>query len=67
MLGDGFHVTRENVLSFPITPDVAAIVESRLECIARAWANRDRYRSEKLNSGTLVTSYNFRSVMSAMA
>lgn len=67
MLGDGFHVTRENVLSFPITPDVAEIVESRLECIARAWANRDRYRSEKMNSGTLVTSYNFRSVMSAMA
>lgn len=67
MLGDGFHVTRDNVLSFPMPPALAAVVESKLECIARAWANRARYRSEKLNSGTIVTSYNFRSVMSAMA
>lgn len=67
MLGDGFHVTRENVLSFPLTPALAAVVESKIECIARAWANRSRYRSEKLNSGTIVTSYNFRSVMSVMA
>lgn len=67
MLGDGFHVTRDNVLSFPMTPALAAVVESKLECIARAWANRTRYRSEKLNSGTIVTSYNFRSVMSVMA
>lgn len=67
MLGDGFHVTRDNVLSFPVTPALAAVVESKLDCIARAWANRVRYRSEKLNSGTIVTSYNFRSVMSVMA
>lgn len=67
MLGDGFHVTRDNVLSFPMTPALAAVVESKLECIARAWANRVRYSSEKLNSGTIVTSYNFRSVMSVMA
>ena len=67
MLGDGFHVTRDNVLSFPMTPALAEVVESKLECIERAWANRHRYRSEKLNSGTIVTSYNFRSVMSAMA
>ena len=67
MLGDGFHVTRDNVLSFPMTPALAAIVESKLECIARAWANRARYRSEKLNSGTIVTSYNFRPIMSVMA
>lgn len=67
MLGDGFHVTRDNVLSFPVTPALAAVVESKLDCIARAWANRVRYRSEKLNSGTIVTSYNFRPVMSVMA
>lgn len=67
MLGDGFHVTRDNVLSFPVTPALAALVESKLGCIARAWANRARYRSEKLNSGTVVTSYNFRPVMSVMA
>jgi hypothetical protein len=67
MLGDGFHVTRDNVLSFPMTPALAAVVESKLECIASAWANRARYRSEKLNSGTVVTSYNFRSVMSVKA
>jgi hypothetical protein len=67
MLGDGFHVTRDNILSFPMTSALAAVVESKLECIARAWTNRVQYRSEKLNSGTIVTSYNFRSVMSVMA
>jgi hypothetical protein len=67
MLGDGFHVTRDNVLSFPMAPALAEIVERKLEYIAKAWANRASYRSEKLNSGKIVTSYNFRPVMSARA
>ncbi|NBE09598.1 hypothetical protein [Paragemmobacter ruber] len=67
MLGDGFHVTRDNVLSFPMNASLAAVIDSKLECMARAWANRALYRSEKLNSGRVVTSYNFRPVMSLMA
>lgn len=67
MLGDGFHVTRDNVLSLPITPTLAALIESKLDCIRVAWTNRRQYRSEKLNSGAIVTSYNFRPVMSSIA
>jgi hypothetical protein len=58
--GDGFHVTVDLIERFPLANDL--IDRLRRNC-ARAeaiWHNRAAFAKEKLNSGKLVKSYDFR-------
>lgn len=58
--GDGFHVTVDLIERFPVT---AALAEhcSRNQAVAhRVWADRAAYAKEKLNSGRVIRSYDFR-------
>ena len=59
-LGDGFHVTNELIESFPITPDLRFMCERNLSCARRVWDRREVYAKEKLNSGKVIRSYDFR-------
>lgn len=58
--GDGFHVTVDMIERFPVT----TYLENRLlrrESIADSiWENRAVYAKEKLNSGKIIRSYDFR-------
>ncbi len=58
-IGDGFHVTKQNIHGFPIHRDLWRQLESRVEYGRDLWANRRRYLKSKLNSRVKVRSYDF--------
>ena len=58
-VGDGFHVTKSNITSFPISIELYEAVTKALPTIERLWHARDSYRKSKLNSGTVVVSFDF--------
>jgi hypothetical protein len=60
--GDGFHVTVELIDRFPVTERLAEHYKSQCEKAARVWSERATHAKEKLNSGQLVRSYDFRFV-----
>lgn len=61
-VGDGFHVTRSNILDFPVSEQLAALVDASAPRIKAMWARRGRCEKTKLNSGTIVHSYDFSAV-----
>lgn len=58
--GDGFHVTVDLIERFPVTRDLAAQFVRNQANAQQAWADRTSYAKEKLNSGRMVRSYDFR-------
>lgn len=58
-VGDGFHVTKSNIRSFPISKELNHAVTSALPKIKKVWKARELYKKSKLNSGTIVSSYDF--------
>lgn len=61
-VGDGFHVTRANILDFPISVPLDDFVARSLPKIKRMWARRKEFEKSKLNSGSIVRSYDFSGV-----
>ena len=59
-VGDGFHVTRTNVRSFPISAELDSAVSASIPMLRALWRNRSKYRRTKMNSGSLVCGYDFR-------
>ena len=59
-LGDGFHVTNEVIESFPISADLRRTCERNRSNARRVWEGRQIFAKEKLNSGKIVRSYDFR-------
>lgn len=59
-LGDGFHVTNELIECFPVTPDLLRACERNRANARRVWEVRHIYAKEKLNSGKIIRSYDFR-------
>ncbi len=58
--GDGFHVTVDLIERFPITASLAEQCRGNQAAAHRVWAARYAYAKEKLNSGRLIRSYDFR-------
>ena len=50
-VGDGFHVTKANILDFPVHSDLDLILNRNLSTVQRVWTNREKYKKCKLNSG----------------
>ena len=63
-VGDGFHLTKANILNFPVSAPLAELVESSIQEIRNMWLRRKEFEKTKLNSGTLVRSYDFSPIMS---
>ncbi|WP_199024660.1 hypothetical protein [Sedimentitalea arenosa] len=61
-VGDGFHVTRSNILDFPVSPSLSALLDAALPKIKSMWSRRRHFVKTKLNSGTVVHSYDFSAV-----
>lgn len=62
-VGDGFHLTKNNITSFPISENLYEAVTNALPAIKHLWRARDVYRKTKLNSGTVVTSFDLNGAM----
>lgn len=58
--GDGFHVTVDLIDRFPVTSALEQHLEDNREFARNVWSNRQAYAKEKLNSGRLIRSYDFR-------
>ena len=56
-LGDGFHLTKGNIHSFPIHGDLDARLDAALPSAAAVWQNRRRYQKSKWNAGKETRSY----------
>lgn len=60
-VGDGFHVTRSNIVDFPVSASFNVLLEEAIPKVKSMWIRRARFEKMKLNSGTLVCSYDFSS------
>lgn len=58
-VGDGFHVTRSNVLDFPVSDSLSTLVDASVSQIKAMWSHRRQFQKKKLNSGRIVHSYDF--------
>ncbi len=58
--GDGFHVTVDLIERFPVTQHLMERCARNLVHARQIWADRAAYAKEKLNSGRVVRSYDFR-------
>lgn len=58
-VGDGFHVTRTTVLSFPLDEAHLAAIDQNLPKIRKMWRERRSFMKEKLNRGQVVRTYDF--------
>ena len=58
-VGDGFHVTKANVLDFPLTPRLMDATSAQLRSAKRLWAKRSEFIKTKLNAGQPTHSYDF--------
>ena len=61
-VGDGFHVTRSNILNFPISDSLSLLVDASVPRMRSLWLRRRQFQKTKLNSGTVVHSYDFSAV-----
>ena len=61
-VGDGFHVTKSNVLDFPVTPQLLEATSKHLRSAKRLWATRSEFLKSKLNAGQPTLSYDFSEV-----
>lgn len=58
--GDGFHVTVDLIERFPVTDMLARRFESNFDFARQIWSRRHSFAKEKLNTGRVIRSYDFR-------
>lgn len=58
-LGDGFHVTKNLVLNFPISQRLLSLCEQNINNALKIWETRELYKKIKMNSGKKIVSYDF--------
>jgi hypothetical protein len=58
-VGDGFHLTKRNILDFPVSKNIDNYVEQSLQKARRVWYSRRKHEKSKLNSGKILRSYDF--------
>lgn len=64
--GDGFHVTRSNILNFPIHAQLLSEIDSSLKSTSRMWRERKCFVKIKINSGVETLSYDFSSASTSL-
>lgn len=55
--GDGFHLTKKDILDFPITADLMKWASGKRRTAEKVWSERNKYKKEKLNAGIISKSY----------
>jgi hypothetical protein len=66
-LGDGFHVTRDLIRKFPLSESLQRSCIRNVSKAREAWSRRESFAREKLNSGKIVRSYDFRTEFNYLA
>ena len=56
-IGDGFHVTKSNIVNFPVTKEIDTLLAELIPIAKHVWSKRRRYEKRKLNSGVVSCSY----------
>lgn len=59
--GDGFHVTQELIVNFPITSEMLLAYKENESEAHKIWSDRSKFAKSKLNSGKVISSYDFTS------
>jgi hypothetical protein len=65
-VGDGFHVTKANILNFPISVGLEANIRRKFGRIEVMWRERAKFEKTKLNSGKELRSFDFSSAAASM-
>jgi len=65
-IGDGFHVTKSNILDFPLSEDLLERLHRDHRKIKRIWDKREKFSKFKLNSGIPTASYDFSGVVPSL-
>ncbi|QPC85705.1 hypothetical protein GA830_02370 [Mesorhizobium sp. NBSH29] len=58
--GDGFHVTVDLIERFPVADPLARRLNRNVNLARHVWDSRSSFAKEKLNSGRVIRSYDFR-------
>jgi len=58
-IGDGFHVTRTNLIDFPLHHDLIEVVNRNTAKGRKMWKNRTDFAKTKRHPGGITTSYDF--------
>lgn len=58
-VGDGFHITKGNILDFPVSTDVYQRAQSFSSLASQLWADRDNYAKLKRHPRGITKSYDF--------
>jgi hypothetical protein len=58
-IGDGFHLTKTNVLNFPVKPEWVEKCQLHLKEIEAAWSDREKFSKSRMISSKKVVSYDF--------
>lgn len=65
-VGDGFHVTKANLLDFPVTPKLFEASSKYLGSARRLWSKRNEFIKSKLNAGRPTISYDLSKAMPSL-
>jgi methylase of polypeptide subunit release factors len=65
-IGDGFHLTRSNLGSFPINDHLRSRIDELVPQARRVWTVREHFAKEKLNSGSVTKSFDFSGVFPSL-
>lgn len=65
-VGDGFHLTKGNIVDFPISDDLYEIITPKLSTVYRIWKDRIKYQKTKINSGLVTNSYDLSKKMPSL-
>jgi hypothetical protein len=61
-VGDGFHLTKSNILSFPVTDQLYETVKLHRDEVRNYWQHRRHFEKVKMNNGKETRSFDFSEV-----
>ncbi len=61
-VGDGFHLTKSNILNFPVTDRLYEAVKLHHDEVRKYWQHRRRFEKVKINNGKETRSFDFSEV-----
>ncbi len=65
-IGDGFHLTRSNLVGFPVDDRLQNRIDKLIPQARRVWTVREHFAKEKLNSGAFTRSFDFSNVFPSL-
>ncbi len=58
-VGDGFHITKSDIMNFPVSNELVQLAEASLGEAEERWMRRNEYAKVTKNSGRLIKSFDF--------